>query len=347
MKETQFHSNPQAFQRLEATGQRPAMMPPGFNPTASAVQRTTESSSEQLNAEETSQLTEENMQEQGLQAGDMEQTEQFAFGKMNEALDGQSLNAMTEQSMPLMQSSIPGKLIKIFYFKGVQFLVIDVGGDENARSREVLNQSIRYMEWLNQKYFADMKPRRRVRMYIGDYRKMKAFAQANPQLPYREYMTNFNREHFGDPWTGKTDNGQLVPKEGARIAQSFVKAHFVPEFSDKKQRNHNAIFMEMSRIDRWGLEASDPYLKQILDLAMIIGHEGTHTLTKDGGHTGGFDEGHLMEAGGPWGHLASLCKVTDPKTGKETIDMEKYMVMVKDLFVKQFGTRYDMKPHKK
>ncbi len=304
-------------QRMEGSRSH---MPPAFNPTASETQDHSAPDSLQ------------HLEEDGVDLQEKTSEEQITVSKLSEALHGQAEDVLTEDALTMNLSNIPKGIIRTFKFGGVQFLVYDVGGDENAQTRRALGATITLLKQMDTHDYKKQPARKFVRLFIGDYKAMRAFADANPQLPYKNWKEQFTaRRYSGQQFTYTEDNGQVIPFTASTIAQGFVSSFHDRSRPLEMQNRHYAAFLDMSQIDRFGINTKDPLVKQAMDLAWIIAHEATHTLTKDGDHAGG-----LMTAGGVRSSLESDATVKDPKTGKETIDLDKYFDLVKEL-MKEFG----------
>lgn len=345
MNNRQFESKSPSVQRLEISGNASTMAPPSFDLAASPVQAKAESGQQENASENPEAVANEALKEQGMESAGLEQEEGLAIGKLTQVLSGDGLDVMTEQSMPMKAADRPIGTITKFRFGGVNFRVIDVGGDEKARSRSLLSRAIMLLHAMDKHDYRKHKATKTIRLYIGDYKAMVAYAQANPQLPYQKWAKEFRaRTYSGNKYTWKYKS-QVVPHTAATVAQSFVSTMYDPRMSPEEQRGHLASFLDMSQVDKFTIKKNDRMLKQIIDLALLIAHEATHTLTKTGGHRSGGT--HLMEEGGSTSNvvdpnewvLEDEAMVTDPKTGKQKLDMNKYLELAEKLF-RQFGKEY-------
>jgi len=307
-------------QRME--GSR-SQMPPAFNPTTSETQDHAAPDSLQ------------HLEEEGMDLQEKTQPELTAINELSAPLNGEAEDVLTEEMMTMNLAQFPHKVIRTFKYGGVQFYVIDVGGDENAHSRTILNPTITMLTKLDTHDYQKHPATKTVRLYIGDYKAMRSFADANPQLPYRNWKEQFCRNLYSGENIRKTkDSGMVYYEEADRVAQGFVSSFHDRSRPLEKQSNHYAAFMDMSQIDQYGVDSTDPLIKQAYDLALFIAHEGTHTLNKDAKHTDG-----LMEKGVPRRNLEAKYGTTNPQTGKREVDLVKYVEKVKEL-LQEFGKPY-------
>lgn len=311
------------IQRLEAGDGGKSMTPPEFNLTAGSTDQ-----------EEPELAAQKNMEEQGQNTDNMEQGEQLAMGKMSQSLSGESESVMTKDSLPLPPSQLPPKIYNIFNFKGVRFVVYDVGGDKKANSRKVLGQAIALLRSYDPVDAKKQKPTKTVRLYIGDYKAMRAYIKASPKLPYDVWLSAISKYSFGKPFAEFDKDGNNNSYNPSTAGTSFVPTYASKVVSLEKQRKHYAAFIDMSQSDKFFVDAKDPLLKQAADLAYIIAHEGTHTLLKQGSH--GTD---LMADGGALDLAVQKATKTDPKTGKQKLDIKVYMDEVFKMLA-QFGKKY-------
>lgn len=303
-----------------------SMMPPEFNPTALETETQSPNTTEHSTPD-----TLKHLEEEGVNLQEKSESELTAIDQLSRSLEGMEEDVLTENALTMNTSNIPMGVIRTFKFGGVQFVVNDVGGDKNAQSRKALWATITLLKQIDKHDYKKNPARKVVRLFIGDYKAMKAFADANPQLPYQNWKEQFTaRKYSGNQFT-YTDNSQVIPFTASTLAQGFVSSFYDRSRPLEAQSKHYAAFLDMSQVDKFGINPKDPLVKQAMDMAWIIAHEATHTLTKGGHH----DDG-LMSAGGCRDALEYEAKVKDPKTGKEKIDLDKYFDLVKKL-LKEFG----------
>lgn len=313
MKISHRDSPSSPFQRLETAPQMPGIQPPELNLAADPLVRPgqTDPSPEQDGSME-----------------NREASEQQVLGKLSLALDGADGELMTPERMPLDASTLTGFTTKNFRFGGVNFELIDVGGDWQAESRRLLYGAIMLMGIYDQHDYQKQPATRKVRFYFGDFQAMAAYTKAHTELPYQEWSKKFTPTMFGGGLTATT------------WGLSFVSHYFDRrnQFTHDMQRNHHAFFVEASQMEENGTEKKFSDYKKALDLILTILHEATHTLSRNGGHK--TDSGHLMHDGGPRHYLEYECTTFDPKTGKEiAFDEAKYRQKVLEV-LEQFGKRF-------
>lgn len=314
------------IQRLEGGV---SMTPPEFNPTALETETQSQDTTEHSTPDSLQHLEEE-----GVNLKESSEPELTTLDQLSRSLEGMEEDVLTEKAMTMNTSNIPMGVIRTFKFGGVQFLVYDVGGDKNAQSRKALGATITLLKQIDKHDYKKQPASKLVRLFIGDYKAMRAFADTNPQLPYHDWKEQFTaRKYSGNQFTYKYE-GQVIPFTAGTIAQGFVSSFYDGSRPIEAQSKHYAAFLDMSQVDKFGINPKDPLVKQAMDMAWIIAHEATHTLTKDGGH----DDG-LMSAGGTRHYMEFEATVKDPKTGKEKIDLDKYFDLVKKI-LKEFGKPY-------